>query len=193
MRTNPEGQARRTTLAAALGAGLLALSGCGTVLNGTRQAIPIASDPPGATASWNGQAVETPGSLVVRRTDEDVLLRFEKAGYLPCIVRLERHKNGAFWANLAWIPAGIAAGAAIGANSTSRNDGFQAFQNAGTGAVVGTAVVMLGAMGVDVATGGGNTFRPGSVTVVLKRLEGGEGALPEAPPGREPACSPVTP
>jgi len=61
-------------------AALIATAGCGTTIHGTKQAVPLASVPPGATATWNGQAVETPGSMVIPRAVDDVRIRFEKQG-----------------------------------------------------------------------------------------------------------------
>jgi uncharacterized protein YceK len=43
------------------------LSGCATVIHGTRQNVRVETDPPGATASAGGQKITTPGVLTLKR------------------------------------------------------------------------------------------------------------------------------
>ena len=69
---------------AAIGA---ALSGCGTIVEGTHQDIAVATSPDGAhcDATRKGEAVgtidATPGKLSVRKTKDDILLACNKTGY----------------------------------------------------------------------------------------------------------------
>lgn len=69
---------------AAIGA---ALSGCGTIVEGTHQDIAIATSPDGAhcDATRKGEAVgtinSTPGKLSVRKTKDDILLACSKTGF----------------------------------------------------------------------------------------------------------------
>jgi hypothetical protein len=77
---------------AAIGA---ALSGCGTITQGTSQDIAIISNPPGAqcNVTREGQTVatllKTPGSVKVDKTKHDMLLTCNLAGYQPASANLE--------------------------------------------------------------------------------------------------------
>jgi len=70
-----------------------AVTGCGTVLHGPRQAVPVSSDPAGATVQATpatGGAVTTPGTLDLERKNSYVLT-FTSPGYSPATVNL--HNN----------------------------------------------------------------------------------------------------
>ena len=70
-----------------------ALTGCGTILHGPRQAVPVQSDPPGATVHASpatGGTVTTPGTLDLERKNS-YLLTFTSPGYSPATVSL--HNN----------------------------------------------------------------------------------------------------
>jgi hypothetical protein len=77
---------------AAIGA---ALSGCGTITQGTSQDIAIISNPPGAqcNVTREGQTVatllKTPGSVKVDKTKHDMMLTCNLAGYQPASANLE--------------------------------------------------------------------------------------------------------
>ncbi len=194
---NTGGPITRTALAAALGTALLAASGCGTILNGTKQGLSIASDPPGAMATGAGQAVETPGTLVIpRKAVDEMRIRIEKAGFVPCVVRLEPHKNAGFWVDVFWIPVGALAGGALAYNrSGTSGEMFHEAGNAVLGGLAGAAVATLGGVVVDAATGGGNTYRPGKIDVVLEKRppEGSSSSSFVEVPGGEPDCAPRVP
>jgi hypothetical protein len=69
------------------------LTGCGTILHGPRQAVPVQSDPPGASVQAIpavGGTVTTPGSLDLERKNSYVLT-FTSPGYSPATVNL--HNN----------------------------------------------------------------------------------------------------
>jgi hypothetical protein len=84
------------------GAGLVLLSGCASLIHGTRQTIPVASVPPEAKVYvQNVYVATTPGKIEVRRKDEGVTLRLEKDGYKPVEIRLGRTVSGAVFGNLA--------------------------------------------------------------------------------------------
>lgn len=69
---------------AALG---IALSGCGTIVEGTHQDIAISTTPDGAHCDLTRKGEKlatvdrTPGKVTVRKTKEDILLGCQKAGY----------------------------------------------------------------------------------------------------------------
>ena len=160
------------------------LSGCATVFGPEKQVLSLDSDPPGATASWNGQTAATPGAMVVSRKTEEVRLRFEKPGYASCLLRLEKNKSGLYWANLAWIPAGLVAGfyTATGGRSETSWSGLG---NALVGAAVGGAAAPLLAMGIDVLTGHAYEHEPEKVLVGLAPAPDGKSEKTAA----EPTCT----
>ena len=82
--------------------GSLALSvmGCATIVNGSRQSIPITSQPAGATITVNGHNVGvTPEVLHLRRRRKAVLTIALK-GYKTKTITLTRHISGWFWGNI---------------------------------------------------------------------------------------------
>lgn len=162
------------------------VSGCASLGNEKRQTLPVDSDPPEATASWDGQAVTTPGAIVVHRKARHASIRFEKPGYETCTVELTRKHDGAYWSNLALIPAGLLLGGAIGYSTTSHKGFFSGWEEAIVGGVLGGAVVPLAGMLIDSGNGRGYEQRPAKLEVVLARLEPGRGV---APSGSEPRCA----
>ncbi len=88
----------------------LIFSGCGTLVHGTSQNIPIQSDPPGAKARLsNGYEITTPDTVTVKREDEQVIT-FEKEGYKKKQVMLNRHFNAGatILGNILWLLVGAA-------------------------------------------------------------------------------------
>jgi hypothetical protein len=82
--------------------GLMLSSGCASVLHGTKQKLPVASVPTGANVMIQGvQAAVTPGIVKVQRGDKGVTLRFEKEGFKPVDVVLQRKLSAAVWGNIA--------------------------------------------------------------------------------------------
>jgi hypothetical protein len=81
---------------------LMISSGCASVLHGTKQKVPVASVPTGANVMIQGvQAAVTPGIVKVARGDKGVTLRFEKEGFKPVDVVLQRKLSAAVWGNIA--------------------------------------------------------------------------------------------
>ncbi len=88
--------------AAALRAACLAaaLSGCATIMNGSKQEYRIASSPPQARITVDGRYTGmTPATLELDR-DHEHTVRLELAGYAPATVRVENTTSGWFWVNL---------------------------------------------------------------------------------------------
>ncbi len=79
----------------------LALSpiGCATILVGRHQEIQVASLPPGAKASTEGQDITTPGTFNLLRNTNHVIV-IEKEGYLPETVTLTSGVGAAVAGNL---------------------------------------------------------------------------------------------
>lgn len=157
------------------------LSGCATVIHGTRQNVRVETDPPGATASAGGQKITTPGVLTLKRKEKALEIVVEKEGYETRHVALTRKDSALQWLDMVGIPAGIVSGAAIGHR---RDSGFLDFHGAATGAVIG-GVVLSGA-GFLIDYGDGAAYKLDPPLVVL-RLE------PVPAPGSPPSTERKTP
>ena len=73
---------------------LLILSGCGLIINGSKQRLKVVSDEPGATVFINNEAVDsTPCVIKVARKSTPPELRLEKAGYAKVEVPLTKKFN----------------------------------------------------------------------------------------------------
>lgn len=70
-----------------LGAALLALSGCSSVIEGTHQEILVNTNPPGASCDLSrggatiGRIASTPAAVTVSKTKDDIAVVCRKAGY----------------------------------------------------------------------------------------------------------------
>lgn len=160
--------ARRTGLEP-LGVSLLLvlaplLSGCATVLHGTRQDVRVETDPPGATASAGDQKITTPGVLKLKRKEKALEIVVEKEGYETRRVALTRKDSGLQWLNMIGIPVGVGVGASVGHRSDS---GFD-FSGAAAGAVVGGVALSGAGMLIDHGDGAAYKLDP---PLVILRLE----------------------
>ncbi len=145
---------------------LLTLStGCATVFQGTRQDVFVDTEPQGAMASAGGRTITTPGVLKLPRKEKNLEVLVEKEGYVPRRVALKRKDSGLFWANMGFIPAGVAAGAAVGSTTTNT---WAVFENSAWGSIAGGVILPAATMGVDLATGAAYKLDP--PTIIL-RLE----------------------
>jgi len=76
-------------------------SGCATIMNDSNVDVTVATTPPGATATVNGQTYLTSNQVTVPiRRGKDATIHFEKEGYEPQDVRLEKHLGGWVWGNI---------------------------------------------------------------------------------------------
>ena len=145
------------------------LSGCATVLHGTRQDVRVETDPPGATASVGDQKITTPGVLRLKRKEKALEIVVEKDGYETRRVALTRKNSGWQWLNMIGIPVGIGVGAVQGANHTGESaDLSTGITNTATGAVIGGVVLSGAAFLID--NGNGAAYKLDPPLVVL-RLE----------------------
>ncbi len=184
----------RADLRLAMAGALAVLSGCASLGNRKLQELPVASDPPGATASWDGQSVTTPGTLVVPRKAKNLVIRFEREGHRSCVVALERDTDHAVWANLAFIPVGMLVGGAIGYSGASKNGVFAGWGEAILGGVLGGVLVPSLPIAIDLGNGRGYEQNPAKVRVALTPTEPGRDLA--SPPENAPPCSfarPATP
>lgn len=155
-----------------LGVGVIAVgvcsAGCATVIHGTKQKVEVVTTPSGATATAAGQTVQTPGTLVLPRKSPFVDVRIEKEGYATRMVRLQRSGSSVVWWNLMMLPAGGAAGGAIGAGSGS---GWSSLGGAAVGGVAGGALLPAVAFGVDYGNGAAYEFIPSRIVMQLEPVE----------------------
>jgi len=154
------------------------LSGCATVIHGTRQDVRVETDPPGATASVGDQKITTPGVLNLKRKEKALEIVVEKDGYETRRVALTRKDSGLQWLNMIAIPAGIVAGGAAGANN-SANDISSSLNNTATGAVIGGVVLSGVAFLVDYGDGAAYRLDPAVVILRLAPVPGGDGTRKE--------------
>lgn len=76
------------------------LMGCATIVKGTTQKIPIASDPPGAEVNADGQLMgQTPVEITLERK-RDHLVTISKEGYGPKSIAITKSTGGAVWGNI---------------------------------------------------------------------------------------------
>jgi hypothetical protein len=75
-------------------------TGCASIVKGTTQTIPVASNPSGADISIDGNRVgQTPSSVEVKRKS-DHLMTIEKKGYETESVAITRNVGGAVFGNI---------------------------------------------------------------------------------------------
>ena len=79
---------------------LMLLSGCATIVKGTTQKIPIASDPSNAEVTVDGQSFgETPIDIEMKRK-RDHLVTISKHGYKSRSIPIVKSVGGAVWGNV---------------------------------------------------------------------------------------------
>lgn len=72
---------------AAIAAASVLVSGCASIFEGTHQDIQIVTNPPGASCVFErhgevlGTVPQTPGTMTVRKTKYDIMIKCDKAGY----------------------------------------------------------------------------------------------------------------
>ena len=76
------------------------MSGCASIMHGTRQDIGISSTPTGASVSVDGQIKgTTPVAVNLSRKDIHTV-KVELPGYLPFEAKITRHVSGWVWGNI---------------------------------------------------------------------------------------------
>lgn len=79
---------------------LLMVMGCATIVCGSKQKIPVITDPEGAHVIVNSESQITPAVLLLDRKQPDYTVRIEKEGYAPVEITLQRSENGWVWGNI---------------------------------------------------------------------------------------------
>ncbi len=77
-----------------------ALSGCASLLHGDHQSVRLFSTPNGATVVVDNRIHTATAGTVNLSRFEDHTAVFEKEGYEPLTVKIERHMSSWIWANL---------------------------------------------------------------------------------------------
>lgn len=138
----------------------LSLTGCGTVMHGSRDTIFVDSKPDGANASIacdrkGGPASGvTPAKLTIERKAEGCRLTIEKPGFKTQRIDLEKTFTGAFWTNFAFSP--VLATATI---MSGRDFGYDT-----AAALLTSGVAFL----VDQMTGAKYKYEPKEIVVELE-------------------------
>ncbi len=79
---------------------LLVAGGCATVVKGSHQTVPMASEPPGADVLVDGSLVgQTPLKVEMKRK-HDHLVTIQKTGYRPKSIAVVKDVGGAVWGNI---------------------------------------------------------------------------------------------
>lgn len=76
------------------------LTGCATIVKGTTQQIPVASDPPGAEVTADGQLIGQAPVTVTLERKRDHLITVSKEGYSQKSIAITKSTGGAVWGNL---------------------------------------------------------------------------------------------
>ena len=76
------------------------VAGCATIVKGSTQKVPVASDPPAADVLVDGNLVgATPVTVTLKRKD-DHLITIQKPGFQPRSVAVVKNVGGAVWGNI---------------------------------------------------------------------------------------------
>jgi len=76
------------------------LSGCATIVKGTTQEVPVATDPPGADVTLDDKLYgQTPVDISMERK-RDHLVTVSKDGYKPKSIPVVKSVGGAVWGNI---------------------------------------------------------------------------------------------
>ena len=111
-----------------LGATLLPIAGCATVLDGYTQSITLQTEPQGATCDLTRAGkflgrIVTPGSLTIRRGRNDVVLTCTRPGSQTVQLTLVSTFTGTTVGNVvSWGPIGLVVDAVNGADYRYRSD-----------------------------------------------------------------------
>ena len=91
---------------------LVFLTGCATIIHGTKEHVSVSSSPTAAQILVKGVPVATSPSVIeLKRKDPGIVLRIEKEGYEPGEIIINRKYSGWLAGNLALPMAGIFGGA----------------------------------------------------------------------------------
>ncbi len=74
-------------------------SGCASIVHGTRQKVPVSTNPPGATVSDGETTIQSPGTLNLKR-NQDYILTITKPGFQTETVKITHVISGAVAGNL---------------------------------------------------------------------------------------------
>jgi len=145
------------------------LQNCATMVRGTRQEIPITSNPQGAKIIVDGEEMGyAPLNLKLKRKKNHIM-RIEKEGFNPLEIRISRgtatsYADTSFVMNAFWGFVGSIGGAI--ALSGGR------FSKMGDSALLGLVIGWVGSTGIDYLSGADYTLSPKNLNVTLTKMEG---------------------
>ncbi len=145
-------------------------AGCATILHGSHQNVRVETDPPGATASADGQTITTPGVLKLHRKATGLEVVVEKEGYVTRRVALVRKDAGSDWKNIVFAPVGFAVGAVtFGALPPDESSVAEALVGPKlTWGAIGAVFTTVAAFGTDRATGAAWKLDPPTIVLRLQ-------------------------
>ena len=149
----------------------LTAAGCGTVIHGGSQRLPVSSNPPGATvraSCTDGTSAQasTPGALVLPRNAEGCTVTVEKSGYRTETVALRRGKSAAMVGNIGASVVGATVGVITGVLGCAVVGGKGSTLD--TCAAGGGLIGLLFPGWLDARTGAMYTQHPDRIDVVLQ-------------------------
>ena len=102
---------------------LAMLSACATIVNGTSQSVTVSTTPPAATCTLDrvgariGAVAQTPGSVRLDKSKNDLSVTCNKAGYQTATVVREPSLSGWTAGNIVFGLVGVGIGAVVDASS----------------------------------------------------------------------------
>lgn len=148
--------------AIALLAAALLLQGCGTIMKGTTQKIPVTSTPPGAKVFVDGELAGTAPVMLRLKKRSTALIRVESPGSTPQEIQITRSRGkfGRFLLGNLLIAATIA----YALDPNEENNGFEVFPKSTLYALIAFPLAAL----VDINGAPHYSLSPGTIDVVLK-------------------------
>jgi hypothetical protein len=148
--------------AIALLAATLLLQGCGTIMKGTTQRIPVTSTPPGAKVFVDGESAGTASVMLRLKKGSTALIRVESPGFTPQEIQVTRSRGkfGRFLLGNLLIASTIA----YALDPNEENNGFEVFPKSTLYALIAFPLAVL----FDLSGAPHYSLSPGTIDVVLK-------------------------
>jgi hypothetical protein len=148
--------------AIALLAATLLLQGCGTIMKGTTQRVPVTSTPPGAKVFVDGESAGTAPVMLRLKKRSTALIRVESPGFTPQEVQVTRSRGkfGRFLLGNLLIASTIA----YALDPHEENNGFEVFPKSTLYALIAFPLAVL----FDLSGAPHYSLSPGTIDVVLK-------------------------
>ena len=148
--------------AIALLAATLLLQGCGTIMKGTTQKIPVTSTPPGAKVFVDGELAGTAPVMLRLKKRSTALIRIESPGSAPQEIQIARSRGkfGRFLLGNLLIAATIA----YALDPKEENNGFEIVPKSDVYVLIAFPLAVI----FDLSGAPHYSLSPGTIDVVLK-------------------------